>query len=732
MIPRLVRRSLGRRPGRSALLLLGYGLGVGVTIALLSIGAALVESSRDRELVGGGDLTVVPADVDLETLRTSGTSSLGLALEQAPFLYRQVLDGPRFSGSVAAAAPWIDDRLVYLDVGGREVAASAGGEIPSRSEALGAAPRLVRGSWSDLPSDRRWTSPGDSALYAEIDGFHLPPAAARGDSTWAEWHYVNVLFPERDAVLYLTFMVAGRVPDGRWGGRILATWQEGSRATSWTADLPARDVSFSTERPDLRIGGAGSVTLDSAGRYRVSVDLPAGAAGGEGGAAAGGDPDAAGLGPLRIRLLLDPGSPSYLPPLDVSSGSFVSGYVAPVLLGRARGRACAGSRCLEARGAPAYHDHNWGVWRDVTWDWGHADMDSLGVLYGGVRGPGGSGGRRFLYLVDRGGFRGLLPIDSLAVSWGRGGADCRPTALRLLARSGRGDSLVLTVRVRSARSTPRGAGGSGPEARFWQILGDARIGGRLHGRALGAAGPGTFETWSVGSPKGTHLDASAPCASGPGGGSRTRETSGAVSNRAATYDGWPLYTYTADTGAGQATGQALKLNGGLWYVLSRAGKVIQKKPWKAAQDGPALPSAPGTHLEGGRPRGRSAASEFCCRRAMTMDVRDVNHARTKKDGDYEEDPRDRYGGPVHVRRGSLWRRRTGRPAGGVRKPAGAGGGSERERGGGPGRRSAGADRRAHRPQLDEGRQERQDGDDGHHRRREPEQQRLELQRLLQR
>lgn len=50
------------------------------------------------------------------------------------------------------------------------------------------------------------------------------------------------------------------------------------------------------------------------------------------------------------------------------------------------------------------------------------------------------------------------------------------------------------------------------------------------------------------------------------------------SGRVVTYDGWPLYTYTADTSAGQANGQALKLNGGLWYVISPAGKVIQKKP----------------------------------------------------------------------------------------------------------------------------------------------------------
>jgi predicted lipoprotein with Yx(FWY)xxD motif len=48
--------------------------------------------------------------------------------------------------------------------------------------------------------------------------------------------------------------------------------------------------------------------------------------------------------------------------------------------------------------------------------------------------------------------------------------------------------------------------------------------------------------------------------------------------RVITYAGWPLYTYVPDTAAGQATGQALNLNGGLWYVISPAGKVITKKP----------------------------------------------------------------------------------------------------------------------------------------------------------
>jgi predicted lipoprotein with Yx(FWY)xxD motif len=47
--------------------------------------------------------------------------------------------------------------------------------------------------------------------------------------------------------------------------------------------------------------------------------------------------------------------------------------------------------------------------------------------------------------------------------------------------------------------------------------------------------------------------------------------------RVVTYNRWPLYTYLGDSKPGQATGQAKNLNGGLWYVLSPAGKVIKKR-----------------------------------------------------------------------------------------------------------------------------------------------------------
>lgn len=47
--------------------------------------------------------------------------------------------------------------------------------------------------------------------------------------------------------------------------------------------------------------------------------------------------------------------------------------------------------------------------------------------------------------------------------------------------------------------------------------------------------------------------------------------------RVVTYAGWPLYLYAADPSAGTANGQALNANGGLWYVISPAGKVITTK-----------------------------------------------------------------------------------------------------------------------------------------------------------
>ncbi|HTZ93899.1 MAG TPA: hypothetical protein VMB74_16015 [Streptosporangiaceae bacterium] len=44
--------------------------------------------------------------------------------------------------------------------------------------------------------------------------------------------------------------------------------------------------------------------------------------------------------------------------------------------------------------------------------------------------------------------------------------------------------------------------------------------------------------------------------------------------RVVTYNGWPLYTYSSDVQPGQATGQGIDINGGLWYVIRPSGQPL--------------------------------------------------------------------------------------------------------------------------------------------------------------
>jgi len=69
-----------------------------------------------------------------------------------------------------------------------------------------------------------------------------------------------------------------------------------------------------------------------------------------------------------------------------------------------------------------------------------------------------------------------------------------------------------------------------------------------------------------------------PVASGQAKSSLLGSDRDPTGGRVVTYAHWPLYTYVADTKAGTARGQALNLNGGLWYVLTPSGKVVRKKP----------------------------------------------------------------------------------------------------------------------------------------------------------
>ena len=494
MIARLVWASFRQRPGRSLLLLGGYALGVGVTIVLLSVGRALVDQARDKELVGGGDLVVLPAGIDLETLKTGGASSMYFSIEQASLLYREVLAGPRFQDRVAAAAPWIDDELLYIEADSGLVPVSAAGTIPGLADSLDVAPALIAGTWADLEADRRWRDPSDAELYRSLDALHMPRGSAVGDSTWAEWHYFNLHLPDL-GWLYLTYMIAGEIPDGRWGGRMLATRvQPGATDRTFLAETGPDEISFAEGRPDLEIG-ASSVTVEPDGSYRLAARIPSETGG----------------SPLSLNLTVSARSRRYLPPVDISSEGMVSGYTVPLLDARATGLLCEGSLCQPIEGARTYHDHNWGTWSGVTWDWGQALVGDYSVLYGGVSShtglnadeealagddqAGTASGPRILYLADENGYAGIFPIRRLTTQWPNGDRQTAPESISILATSGT-DSLELTVTVGHTRVTPVPVRVDSPTALFFQMRGRAALAGRLRGSAVSGTGDGFFETWT--------------------------------------------------------------------------------------------------------------------------------------------------------------------------------------------------------------------------------------------
>jgi hypothetical protein len=476
----LAFRHLLVRKLRSLFLLLGFSLGVGVMIVLLSVGQAMLEQSRDVSLVGGGEVIVLPLGIDVEAMRTGGISGLFFGIDRARFLTRQVLGGVRNQELIRAVSPMVEGKLLYLQRGSRVVPVRAGGEIPSRAAALGSGVRVIAGRWEDSPADSAYIAPSLQQLYDELDRFHLP---ARPDSSWGEWHYFNVVVSPNEW-WYLTYLVGGEVPGGRWGGQLLVTHRRpDGRYERFTAAVPSDRIELDTTRADLRLGA--SRVEQRNGRYRLTAEARGSA------------------GPLDLSLDLTPLPNRYFPPVELRDDEFVSGYVVPGLAATASGRICVASHCRTFRDRPAYHDHNWGVWREVTWEWGAARGRRLNLLYGGVYGPdrsrNGEAAVRspfFITIVDSLGVRQVLRFSRIDYTGARpafgANGSVAPERFTLLA-SRDADTLRLAVTVEDALGTSMGA--SGFRRVFLQMRGRFALQGRLLGETVADSGSGFFETY---------------------------------------------------------------------------------------------------------------------------------------------------------------------------------------------------------------------------------------------
>jgi hypothetical protein len=477
----LAFRHLLVRKVRSAVLLLGFALGVAVMVVLLSVGEAMLDQSRDVSLVGGGELTVLPQGIDIEAMRTGGLSGMFFTIERARYLTRQVLGGPREAATVRAVAPSLEGKLLYLcPARGRcePTAVRAGGEIPSRAAAVGAGLRVLAGRWEDSPRDRAYVAPSAQQLYAELDAFHLP---VRPDSSWGEWQYYN-LVTSPDEWWYITYLVGGALsrstwPGGRWGGRMLLTHRRpDGRHERFTASYPAEQVRLDTAGADLTVGR--STVRQREGAYHLHAQAE-----GEG-------------GPVALDLIVRPRPNRYFPPVELREERFLSGYVVPALAAEASGRICVRGRCAPVRDAPAYHDHNWGVWRAVTWEWGAATGRRLSLLYGGVYAPDNTTSPFFLALVDSLGVRRVLRFRRIAYQGAQPADGARgasaPTRFTLVG-TWESDTVTLRVRVGHALATDMSAGAF--QRTFLQMRGAFTLAGRVAGTPVTDEGEGFFETY---------------------------------------------------------------------------------------------------------------------------------------------------------------------------------------------------------------------------------------------
>ncbi len=468
MILRLALRSLLARPARSMVLACGFGLGVAVMASLLGIGEVMLEQARAPALRGGGDVVVFGATGQV----TSARYVISSLLQAAPLSTR-----------VAAVSP-TQRAAAYLVRGGRVVPIRAKGGVPSLERALADPETSSVTAWADTPADQAWISPEPGGVMRSMDRFHPIPDVPARAASWGEWLYFNGRSGE--SRFYLTFLVGAVRPDGRRTAGARLQLDHAGRRSTFSEAVEIEGGRVLADAPDLAIG-ASRVRLEGL-RYHLTIDLA------EERAAAGGR---AASRRARGELVIEAAPGRSLPPFAIrGAGGWVSGYVVPVMSGTLGGTLDVGGERVSFAGGTGYHDHNWGFWEGVTWQWGQVEHDGLSFVYGRVHPPADAADPErtpgFLAALGPQGPLGYSADVSIEETTDR--ASGRPR--HILVR-GRGPSLALTMTwdLEQVLVTRRPLAASGRDMDFLQMRGQCRVVGQAGGRTVDFSAAGSSETF---------------------------------------------------------------------------------------------------------------------------------------------------------------------------------------------------------------------------------------------
>jgi len=460
MVVRLALRTLLAHPLRTVVLAAGFGLGVAVMAILLGVGRVVLEQARAPELVGGGDVVVTGVTGEVVAARAALAG---------------VLKTPPLDAWTRVASPSSRATLYLIDENGATPISARGG-IPSRERAIGD-PEVLRQPWDDSTADVAWIEPSADDLLRSIDRFHpIPDVPARADS-WAEWLYFN---GRADGTkFYLTFLVGPRrasEPEGRRVAGVRLQLDRAGRTESFDATARVDDETVA-RAPELDVGPNRIRVADS--RYRIALDLR----------------DRSGRRATG-EVTLEASVGRLLPPMEiVGAAGWRTGYVVPVMSGVLGGALEIDGERIALDGGTGYHDHNWGFWAGVSWQWGQVQHGDVSFVFGRIFPPRDAADpERMPGFVGAVGPEGPLGYATTVVISEMNDAAGRP---RQVTVQGRGAAFELTLTLDVAdivvNRMPGGPLATGLD--FLQLRGGYEVRGRIGDRPVAFSAPGAAETF---------------------------------------------------------------------------------------------------------------------------------------------------------------------------------------------------------------------------------------------
>jgi hypothetical protein len=169
----------------------------------------------------------------------------------------------------------------------------------------------------------------------------------------------------------------------------------------------------------------------------------------------------------------------------------------PVLAGQFSGSFDVAGESRLSMSGRGYHDHNWGFWEGVTWQWGQVTHDDIALLYGKIRPPAEIADEDRLpgFLVIIGpegplGFTTEMSIEEYDQADG--------STPRRIEIEGRGNSFDVRAElwIRDQVGTRMGGVFGGAErGKFLQLDADYEVRGQVGGRAIQFKARGSAETF---------------------------------------------------------------------------------------------------------------------------------------------------------------------------------------------------------------------------------------------